>query len=264
MLDAKVLESSASRRKFLLGIGGAGAGIAAATALGPFSALADSVKTRPATSGDTDILVAASVAEALAVTTYTHIITDSKFFRRLPEPDRRYLTAARQEEMAHYALEISLTGKASPYTTFYYPKGMFEHAHVTLNTLVTLEDAFIAAYLVGVRNFSSDTLRVAAARIMGVESDHRTLARVIGGDVSHRDGGPFMRLTGAQGHAENVEPANNNGYERTLGWTSISQAVDALLPFISKSSAAKAGFDTRKPFIFKPFKPELPTSYGNF
>lgn len=247
-----------------MGVGGVGAGIAAATTLGPFSALASAAKGNALSTGDTDILVAASVAEALAVTTYTHIIKYAKFFHRLPEPDRRYLTAARQEEMSHYALEISLTGKPTPYTAFYYPKGMFEHAHVTLNTLVTLEDAFIAAYLVGVRNFSNDTLRVAAARIMGIESDHRTLARVIGGDVSHRDGGPFMRLTGAQGHAEDVEPANNNGYERTLGWTSITQAVEALLPFISKASASKAGFNAHKAYHFKPFKAVLPSPYGAF
>jgi hypothetical protein len=40
--------------------------------------------------------------------------------------------------------------------------------------LVTLEDAFIAAYLVGVRDLSTPDLRVTAARIMGIESDHRT------------------------------------------------------------------------------------------
>ena len=54
---------------------------------------------------------------------------------------------------------------------------MFTDPLVTLNTLVTLEDAFIAAYLVGVRDFSTADLRVTAARIMGIESDHRTLAR---------------------------------------------------------------------------------------
>ena len=55
---------------------------------------------------------------------------------------------------------------------------MFGNARVTLSTLVTLEDAFIAAYLIGVRHFCTPDLRVTAARIMGIESDHRTLARV--------------------------------------------------------------------------------------
>jgi hypothetical protein len=96
---------------------------------------------------------------------------------------------------------------------------MFTNAQVTLNTLVTLEEAFIAAYLVGVRNFSTNDLKVTAARIMGIESDHRTLARVVGGDVAVQDGGPITRITGIQGVSESASPPNNNGYERTLLFT---------------------------------------------
>jgi hypothetical protein len=131
---------------------------------------------------DTDILIAAEIAEALAVTTYTHIINTAPFFTRIPSDDQGYLRGARQEEMSHYLLEQSVTGQPTPFTSFFYPKGMFEDTQTTLNVLVTLEDAFIAAYLVGVRDFSTRDLRVTAARIMGIESDHRTLARVIGPD----------------------------------------------------------------------------------
>jgi len=98
---------------------------------------------------DTDILIAAEIAEALAVTTYTHIIETAPFFGRLPSDDQGYLRGARQEEMSHYLLEQSVTSQPSPFTSFFYPKGMFEDAQTTLNVLVTLEDAFIAAYLVG-------------------------------------------------------------------------------------------------------------------
>ena len=132
------------------------------------------------TKGDLAILGAAQIAEALAVTTYTNIINIAPFFKGIPSDDQGYLQAARQEEMSHYLLEKSGTGKPSPFTTFYYPPNMFSDTQTTLNVLVTLEDAFIAAYLVGVRNFSTPDLRVTAARIMGIESDHRTLARVIG------------------------------------------------------------------------------------
>jgi hypothetical protein len=141
---------------------------------------------------------------------------------------------------------------------------MFANAQVTLNTLVTLEDAFIAAYLVGVRNFSTTNLRVTAARIMGIESDHRTLARVLAPGVAKQDGGPIEKVTGAQGVAESVDPPNNNGYERTLCWTSISQAVNALLPFVDKTAAHKAGFDTTKSYPFEPFNPALPNPLGKF
>jgi len=216
------------------------------------------------TSGDIAILGAAQIAEALAVTTYSHILDKAPFFRHLESDDQGYLKAARQEEMSHYLFEKSVTGRPSPFTTFYYPSKMFYDAQTTLNVLVTLEDAFIAAYLVGVRNFSTADLRVTAARIMGIESDHRTLARVVAPGVAKRDGGPIENVTGIQGKPESVDPTNNNGYERTLKWTKIDQAVTALTPFVDKPAAGKAGFDTSKSYDFKPFSPMLPEPLGAF
>ena len=99
---------------------------------------------------------------------------------------------------------------------------------------------------------------------MGIESDHRTLARVLAGDVSAKDGGPIKKITGVQGKAEEADPPNNNGYERTLKWTKISQAVTALTPFADKASAGQAGFDTSKPYQFRPFTPVLPNPLGAF
>jgi hypothetical protein len=208
--------------------------------------------------GDLNIIIAAEIAEALAVTTYSNIINTSPFFSGLSENDQVYLTAALQEEMSHYLVEESVTGRPTPYTRFYYPAGMFSDPQTTLNILVTLEDAFIAAYLVGVRNFSTVDLRVTAARIMGIESDHRSLARVIAADLN------LSTVTGAQGIAEAVNPANNNGYERTLKWTSIDQAVAALTPFVDATAAGKAGFDPGVGFNFVPFTPTLPTPLGDF
>jgi hypothetical protein len=213
---------------------------------------------------DREILVAAEIAEALAVTTYTNIINIAPFFARIPADDQGYLVGARQEEMSHYLLEQSATGQPSPFTSFYYPMNMFADAQTTLNTLVTLEDAFIAAYLVGVRNFSTTQLRVTAARIMGIESDHRTLARVIGPDVAPQDGGPITTITGIQGVAENVAPPNNNGYERTLCLDNIDQAVKALLPFVDAAAAQAAGFNTATTYAFEPFTPTLPNPLGDF
>ena len=253
-----------SRADFLRKGAAAGAGLAAATAL-PGSAIAALTGESAALSaGDVAILSAAEIAEALAVTTYTTIIDNAPFFKNLEDDDQGYLKAARQEEMSHYALEAGATKKPSAFTTFYYPTGMFADAQTTLNTLVTLEDAFIAAYLVGVRNFSTADLRVTAARIMGIESDHRTLARVLAPGVAKQDGGPIEHTVGVQGHSESVDPPNNNGYERTLRWTSIDQAVAALTPFADKTAAAKAGFDTTKAFPFRPFTPALPNPLGDF
>ena len=213
---------------------------------------------------DREILIAAEIAEALAVTTYTNIIENAPFFGRLASDDQGYLQAARQEEMSHYLLEQSVTETPSPFTSFFYPPNMFSDAQTTLNVLVTLEDAFIAAYLVGVRHFSTPDLRVTAARIMGIESDHRTLARVVAPGVAAQDGGPIETVTGIQGVAESVDPPNNNGYERTLCWSKIDQAVQALTPFADVNAAKAAGFDVSKSFAFEPFTPKLPFNLGEF
>src|SRR5438132_1318725 len=254
-----------SRRSFLRAASVAGAASLAVTALTP-ATLAESMREdhEPVKKGDIAILIAAEIAEALAVTTYSNIIDLAPFFKGLESDDQGYLVAARQEEMSHYLLEQSVTGDPSPFTAFFYPKNMFADAQTTLNTLVTLEDAFIAAYLVGVRNFSSTNLRVTAARIMGIESDHRTLARVVAPGVPAAFGGPIEAVTGAQGVAERVDPPNNNGYERTLCWTSIDQAVAALLPFVDITAARNAGFDTSQSFNFNPFTPTLPSPLGAF
>src|ERR1700749_576528 len=216
------------RRQFLTRTAATGAGaLVGASALEALIPSFASAAKGGVTRGDIAILGAAQIAEALAVTTYTNIIDKAPFFKRLESDDQGYLKAARQEEMSHYLLEKSVTGKPSPFTTFYYPSKMFSDAQTTLDVLVTLEDAFIAAYLVGVRNFSTADLRVTAARIMGIESDHRTLARVVAPGVARRDGGPIKRITGIQGKAESVDPPNNNGYERPPKWTDMGQAVQA-------------------------------------
>jgi hypothetical protein len=268
VLSADENRSGMSRRSFFKQATVVGA--TSAIALGGFVRLASAQDNRndhdsdDLRKRDRDILVAAQIAEALAVTTYTNIIDLSPFFTRLPNDDQGYLLAARQEEMSHYLLEQSVTDQFTPFTSFFYPKKMFADAQTTLNTLVTLEDAFIAAYLVGVRHFSTTDLRVTAARIMGIESDHRTLARVLAGDVAARDGGPIETITGAQGVAESADPPNNNGYERTLCWTKIEQALEALMPFVDINAAKAAGFNTAKSFSFEPFNPTLPSPLGEF
>jgi Ferritin-like domain len=266
-------QAGVSRRSFLKSATFAGAtGFAALGGLATVASAAqqeedtDSMKAEHdhLKKGDRAILIAAEIAEALAVTTYSNIIDIAPFFKAIPLDDQGYLIAARQEEMSHYLLEQSVTDQFTPFTQFFYPPKMFSDAQTTLNILVTLEDAFIAAYLVGVRNFSTRNLRVTAARIMGIESDHRTLARVVGPDVTPQFGGPIGAITGIQGVAESTAPPNNNGYERTLCWTSIDQAVNALLPFVDFNSAKAAGFDTSQSYPFEPFNPTLPSPLGDF
>ena len=125
--------SGTDRRQFLgRAVVGAGAlaGITGMQALIPSFAAA---KAGGPTCGDIAILGAAQIAEALAVTTYSHIIDKAPFFRHLESDDQGYLKAARQEEMSHYLLQKSVTGRPSPLTTFYYPSTMFSDAQTTLN-----------------------------------------------------------------------------------------------------------------------------------
>ncbi len=264
-------QTTPTRRSFLRNAAFTGASLATLTALAtPASAKEDddpdSMKSEHdhLKKSDREILIAAQIAEALAVTTYSNIIDIAPFFKQLPNDDQGYLIAARQEEMSHYLLEQSVTDQFTPFTNFFYPAKMFSDAQTTLSILVTLEDAFIAAYLVGVRNFTTRNLRVTAARIMGIESDHRTLARVLGADVTSAFGGPIETMTGAQGVAESADPPNNNGYERTLCWTSIDQALAALMPFVDFNAAKAAGFNTTQTFPFQPFNPTLPSPLGAF
>jgi hypothetical protein len=266
-------QSGSSRRSFLKGAAITGA--ATLATLGGLTSVASAEQLQEDSGslqwehdhlkkGDRDILVAAEIAEALAVTTYSNIINLAPFFQQIPSDDQGYLIAARQEEMSHYLLEQSVTDQPTPFTQFFYPSKMFSDAQTTLNILVTLEDAFIAAYLVGVRNFSTRNLRVTAARIMGIESDHRTLARVVGPDVTAPFGGPINTITGIHGVAESTAPPNNNGYERTLCWTSINQALTALTPFVDFNAAKAAGFNTSQAFPFDTFTPTLPSPLGAF
>jgi hypothetical protein len=275
MADAKISATVDARqnpdRRTFLKQASIGSAVAAGSLAfgGLLKANLASAETRPRggpalTPTDHEILIAAEIAEALAVTTYTNIINTAPFFQNLESDDQGYLMAARQEEMSHYLLEQSATGQASPFTTFFYPQNMFTDAQTTLNVLVTLEDAFIAAYLVGVRRFSTPDLRVTSARIMGIESDHRTLARVVAPGVAEIDGGPIETVTGFAGVPESVDPPNNNGYERTLCWEHISQAVHALTPFADVTAASAAGFDTSKPYQFQQFTPVLPNPLGDF
>ena len=135
----ETMDRAINRGSLMRTAGAAGAGLALGSGLfGATIARASGGVTK----GDIDILIAAEIAEALAVTTYTNIINRAPFFKHLAADDQGYLKAARQEEMSHYALEKSVTGKPSPFTEFFYPHGMFRHAQTTLNTLVTLEDAW--------------------------------------------------------------------------------------------------------------------------
>ncbi len=235
MKNIKELEpmtAGVDRRQFLKGVGMAGASLVAGGILAGCGGSGTSSTTSGtgASTGDAQILGAAKIAEALAVSMYT-AFNASAIYTGLNASDQAYFSAALNEEMFHYNLLKGATGNTDAPLNYYFPTGMFTDVQTTINVMTTLEEAFIAAYLIGVKNLSSPGLRVLAAQIMGVESDHRTLIRTAAGDLG------LSTTTGLSGTAETVTPPNNSVYERTFGLTSISQVVTALTPFLSASAS---------------------------
>ena len=129
-----------------------------------------------------------STGDALASVMYDNIIKTSPAYARLKSSgninDQAYLVAGREQEAIHYATLVGAGGVPLA-TTFYFPTNMFSDSTfaTTINTLVALEDTFIAAYLIAIRDFSSNGTKELAGQILGVEAEHRAFARVIAADL---------------------------------------------------------------------------------
>ena len=130
------------------------------------------------------ILSIAATAEELAVTFYSHSIANASKLG-INGANLAYLQAAVIEEQIHRDFEVAAGG--SPLTnTFSFPHGndTFEQLNLFIATLEQLEEAFIAAYLAAVKEFAllgQPDLAQLAAQICGIENEHRTLGRDIGG-----------------------------------------------------------------------------------
>jgi len=219
-------------------------------------------------SGDTaqEIFTAALIAEDLATTFYYNGLVGSVVMDpNLAGPggtathisstgnlgNVEYFRAALSEEIQHADLLRSLVGKTSstadPIQTFYLPTGTFDTLSAFISVLNTLENTFIAAYLMATIEFAqmaSDTrgglviqhdasgaaytarnleyFAQVAASIMGVEAEHRVLGRVV----------------------MNQNPANNVNYEHTDLLTTVyngkRSAVAVLTPFLSPGDGLTA------------------------
>ena len=180
-----------------------------------------------------------------------------------------YLQAALGQEISHAnTFRTYLTGSPNgaaqdPYQTFYFPAGTFDKLSDFLSVLDALENAFIGAYLCLVQEMAYKATLAAtgkllagdkpygapkyelyakvAAAILGVESEHRVLGRVIG----------------------NSNPANNLIAEGVDGITSVyngtSSAVAALTPFITSTTGP--GFSLATALLYHR-KYDLPSQGG--
>ena len=183
----KSFSAHRSRRSVLKG---AVAGAAGVAALGVGAGVLLSSKNAAHASGSGEgpedtivqILSIAATAEQLAVTFYTNGIAEANDMG-IKGANFDYLVAAVIEEQIHLDFLVAAGGK--PLTsTFSFPQGedTFDNVVTFVQTLEQLEEAFIAAYLAAVNEFSlygQARLAQIAAQILGVEAEHRALGRSI-------------------------------------------------------------------------------------
>lgn len=246
-----------SRRRFLAGVGVAGVVTGANLLVG-----CGGSGSKAATTNDGAILNAAATAEALEAVMYDQLIKSALYTNNLSTNanDQAYLVAGRVEEGIHYQTLTGL-GATALALTFYFPVGMFTTTHgtqslqTTLNTLLTLEETGIAAYLlaVGPNGFAETNYKVLAAQIMGIESEHRALGRVIAADVG------LTTVTGLSGSPDSVQSpqhaVNNIAFEQTFNTTgprfnTIADVVTALGPFVTAPTVGAAGAFDPTPYQF--------------
>ena len=158
------------------------------------------------------IVTIAAIAEALAVTTYYHGITSPPVFNAIEAGNRPYLRGALSEEDQHL-LALMGAGAPKPQTMYHYPPGVFGTLSGFAKTLEALENAFISAYGAAVNRFAvlnQPDLAQLAARILGVEAEHRFAIRDTIGDAL----------------------PNNLVYE-PAEFSCVSDAATALAPFLN-------------------------------
>lgn len=170
-----------------------------------------------------------------------------------------YLRGALAEEISHATLLRSVlnisASTSDPVQTFYFPTGTFDNLTNFFPVLIALETAFIAAYMTAVQEFSlmignvspytssqvsasgqaytatqlASFAKISAA-ILGVEAEHRTLARAIP---------PPPTFNGVS-----ILPSDNVCYESTdtlqSVYTGMNSAAAALQPFLAQASGTTA------------------------
>lgn len=148
-----------------------GKGAIGLVAGGTVLAMAQGVAFGEAGPTDTDVEIAkvAATAELLAIDVYTRAINAGIF----SGGTRRYLINARRNERDHYGALAGLLGAAAPKDLrFKYPAGTFKSADKIVNLGVTLETAFVRAYMTAAKALTVSDLRLLAAQVGANEASH--------------------------------------------------------------------------------------------
>ncbi|MGH2914533.1 MAG: ferritin-like domain-containing protein [Solirubrobacteraceae bacterium] len=164
-------------------LGKAAVGTAAIGAIGAFGPISSAFAAGSSSAID-EIVNAAVTAEALAITYLTGLVENAHKIG-IPSSLVPVLKAANAAELDHYNVLRSLGAK--PLTTkFWAPNKFFASSKDAFATLEYAETAFVNAYLIAVTAFAKagkNSLARYAGEILGVESEHRTLARFAQGKL---------------------------------------------------------------------------------
>jgi hypothetical protein len=266
----KQLQQAMNRRRFLTGLGAAGAVAGTAVVTGCGASSMASAQATSTTDTAQQIFTAALIAEDLATTMYYNALVGGV----IQDPNLAgtggsatnvtangsvanvgYLRGALAEEISHANLlrtQLNLSASTDdPIQTFYFPTGTFDNLTNFFPIILALETAFIAAYMTAVEEFalmlgnvspySSTQMNASgaaytpanlaafakiSAAILGVEAEHRTLARAIP---------PPPTFNGV-----NILPSDDVCYESTdtlqTVYNGMNSAAAALAPFLSSST----------------------------
>lgn len=157
------------------------------------------------------ILDALLIAERLEASIYAQGL-ESGVLDGLSDYDRSFFKANVSEEYSH-AVALETLGATAPEKTFYFPLGTFRDREKYLSVALSLEEVGISAYSAAIYQFSRMRMpefSLYAAKILGIEAEHRVLIRVAQKDV----------------------PPNNLCFEVVTS-VSVAENAKALTPFLS-------------------------------
>ncbi|MCE7949237.1 MAG: twin-arginine translocation signal domain-containing protein [Chloroflexi bacterium CFX4] len=155
------------------------------------------------------VLNLAATAETLATTHYYTALTKGGIM--FGDFEKAYMVAALEAEQIHLDY-LNANGAQALTGEFYFPQGVFDNKATLAAVTEVAENAFIGAYLAATRIFAAadqPLLAMVAAQVAGVEAQHLSFMRGIGGQT----------------------PPNNVALLEPIFYN-VSDAVPTLTPFL--------------------------------
>lgn len=173
---SSILERRISRRGFAGGAVAAGGGLVLLGGAGGI--LLNTVDASAASSSDLSILNFALTAEYLAVDAYTRAVAAAQAGQlgSVPTSVADTMVSFLGEEKQHVQA-LQQAGATATKPNFTYPASTFTSLSNTAHLALTLETAFVGAYITAVTKLQSTALQSAAGTIGANEGEHRVILR---------------------------------------------------------------------------------------